>query len=193
MVNANSKYLVLPCWNGLHADPYFLASLHSQVCDNRGHSARVKAEYDLFFKNRYLIKWNGHLLISHLAWTTRPGEFWAWPSIYSFRKMPSFKENQRIWNHRLFFLSPVTSQILQCLRRVQVYLLSPLSSLSTQSFLFWKKAKNSSMHTKDYTLAKPNHKHSVVWILWDLQFSYNVSAFPFFPPNPPAHSFPLSF
>lgn len=103
MVNANSKYLVLPCWNGLHADPYFLASLHSQVCDNRGHSARVKAEYDLFFKNRYLIKWNGHLLISHLAWTTRPGEFWAWPSIYSFRKMPSFKENQHIWNHRLFF------------------------------------------------------------------------------------------
>lgn len=103
MVNANSKYLVLSCWNGLHADPYFFASLHSQVYDNRGHNARVKAEYNLFFKNRYLIKWNGHLLISHLAWTTSPGEFWAWPSIYPFRKMPSLKENQRIWNHRLFF------------------------------------------------------------------------------------------
>lgn len=139
MVNANSKYLVLSCWNGLHTDPYFFASLHSQVYDNRGHNARVKAEYNLFFKNRYLIKWNGHLLVSHLAWTTRPGEFWAWPSIYPFRKMPSFKENQRIWNHRLF-LSPVISQTPPCLRRVQVYLLTPLSSLSTQSFLFWKKA-----------------------------------------------------
>lgn len=96
-------------------------------------------------------KWG--LLISHRARTTRPGDYCGVPSMYTFRKMSSFKENQLTWHHTLF-LSPGSSQICQRLGRTQGSVLTstqqpPMSKLSIYSS----------------ETAVKLHLHYLVWIL----------------------------